>query len=1023
MLKQSGMLHFVEKMIFNVSFKYNPTIRMLPVSTEFLRRFSRASGFIVLCCITAFSIGCSGKGSTSSSSPLPIEINANLYSLSVSAGTLSPSFSANVTSYAVEVANSVSSVTVTPAADAATSTITVNGISLTSGSTSSSIALPNTGSTVNTITIVVTGSDKKTTKTYTIVVTRLDAPLSSNANLSALALSEGNLNPGFAVDTVSYNVELPYATMAISITPSVAEASATVKVESETVVSGTSSQSIVLANSGLTPNEIHVVVTAQNGAIKTYTLYVFRAAVSIEARLSSCTISSGTMTPPFSGDVETYTVWVASSVTAVTFIPVAAGTGATITVNGNSVASGSESPAVSLAVGSNAVPIIVTAQSGTTKTYQLTVIRSDPAAPQKLSVPSLSSDEKSIVLVWEKPDAYTTVSDYNVYMNGKLLGKASENFAKYSPAYTYIKVFYAADTAAYHTVIQYHSFTVEKDADGNALSPSTEYVFTVRSLYSNGTESGDSPPLTQSTAAAPVVINVTDAAYGALGDGVTTVTWSGTTPSWSQTGTDNTAAIQSAIDACPAGGKVLIPASGTTCKFISGALFLKSNMTLEVAEGATLMGSVDAEKYQMSKGYRLYAYSSDDRPPSLLNALNTQSGYDSTRSAFTNIRITGKGVIDGSGWITGRSTSSTSAFINDETGYALPQYFAGSSSLYTTGGMLAKNQLVKSVAGWSDTDSSGNIRWPAQSASTSYSNRRSSLCTFRGVKNIYVSNVTLRNPAYHGVMFIECDNAVVNASVFQTYDVNNGDGVEFGNSNGCTVINSFFDTGDDCINFAAGTGQEAADTQQSQQNAWIFNNYTREGHGACSLGSHTGAWIQSIIDEDNVSYLTDNGLRCKSTPVTGGGGRNIVFRDNAMKAITANAFIFTLAYSAQGSLGYTEATTCAQFKDITIKNVTLDNVSTSSNGAPIVADGWDGTSQVSTSNTSLVYPETFQENILFDNVKMKNIKVTSISRMKNCTFHDVVITSYASSSPWVLSNTSGLSFTGTTSPLPAAGTY
>ncbi len=44
----------------------------------------------------------------------------------------------------------------------------------------------------------------------------------------------------------------------------------------------------------------------------------------------------------------------------------------------------------------------------------------------------------------------------------------------------------------------------------------------------------------------------------------------------------NTKQIQKAIDACAAGGTVYIP-KGT---FVSGALFLKSNMTLHIAEGA-----------------------------------------------------------------------------------------------------------------------------------------------------------------------------------------------------------------------------------------------------------------------------------------------------------------------------------------------------------------------------------------------------------------------------------------------------
>ena len=62
--------------------------------------------------------------------------------------------------------------------------------------------------------------------------------------------------------------------------------------------------------------------------------------------------------------------------------------------------------------------------------------------------------------------------------------------------------------------------------------------------------------------------------FGAVGDGVT----------------DNTAAIQRAIDA---GGVVYIPA-GT---FVTGTIYLRSNGGLELAPGAVLLGSPDKTKY------------------------------------------------------------------------------------------------------------------------------------------------------------------------------------------------------------------------------------------------------------------------------------------------------------------------------------------------------------------------------------------------------------------------------------------
>lgn len=67
--------------------------------------------------------------------------------------------------------------------------------------------------------------------------------------------------------------------------------------------------------------------------------------------------------------------------------------------------------------------------------------------------------------------------------------------------------------------------------------------------------------------------------YGAKGDGKT----------------PDTAAIQSAIDACSAagGGTVLLPAG----RYLSGTLSLASNLRLEIAEGATLLGSMNLDDY------------------------------------------------------------------------------------------------------------------------------------------------------------------------------------------------------------------------------------------------------------------------------------------------------------------------------------------------------------------------------------------------------------------------------------------
>ena len=112
-------------------------------------------------------------------------------------------------------------------------------------------------------------------------------------------------------------------------------------------------------------------------------------------------------------------------------------------------------------------------------------------------------------------------------------------------------------------------------------------------------------------------------AYGAKGDGVS----------------KDTAAIQAAIDACEKqGGGTVQLIAGT---YLSAPIVLKSNITLQLDKGATLLGSPDHADYPPLTMFHL-----PDLQP-LVSAVNS-----------TNVAITGEGVIDGNGeswWLETRS--------------------------------------------------------------------------------------------------------------------------------------------------------------------------------------------------------------------------------------------------------------------------------------------------------------------------------------------------------------------------------
>lgn len=102
--------------------------------------------------------------------PLPQAQESNaleLTNLTLSSGTLSPTFSSRTNSYTATVLNSVSTITVIPTANDSNATITVNGNVTQSGTSSVDISL-NIGA--NTITILLTKATK-TSATYTVVVT------------------------------------------------------------------------------------------------------------------------------------------------------------------------------------------------------------------------------------------------------------------------------------------------------------------------------------------------------------------------------------------------------------------------------------------------------------------------------------------------------------------------------------------------------------------------------------------------------------------------------------------------------------------------------------------------------------------------------------------------------------------------------------------------------------------------------------------------------------------------------------
>lgn len=147
------------------------------------------------------------------------------------------------------------------------------------------------------------------------------------------------------------------------------------------------------------------------------------------------------------------------------------------------------------------------------------------------------------------------------------------------------------------------------------LRPETEYTVSVGHYT-----------LTFVTKAESACLNVRN--FGAIGDGAA----------------DDTAAIQNAIHACPGNGRVLVPRGHYRIR----PLVLKSHMTLELQEGAVLLGDTSEENYPILPGEIRDAESGGAIQVSTWEG-NPMPCRQSLLSAFhgEDITILGRGVIDG----------------------------------------------------------------------------------------------------------------------------------------------------------------------------------------------------------------------------------------------------------------------------------------------------------------------------------------------------------------------------------------
>ena len=322
--------------------------------------------------------------------------------------------------------------------------------------------------------------------------------------------------------------------------------------------------------------------------------------------------------------------------------------------------------------------------------------------------------------------------------------------------------------------------------------------------------------------------------FGAAGDGVT----------------NSTKAIQLAIDACSkAGGGIVTLKPGS---YVTGALFLKNDVNLNIGKGVTLLGSQRDADYP-SVPTRVAGIEMN-WPAALINVNERQ-----------NVKISGGGVIDGRGekwW---------------------DRYW----------------QLR------GDYDPRG-LRWASD-----YDAERVRLMVIWKSTDVTVENLSLRRSGFWTVQVVYSDHVTVDGIKISENNGPSTDGVDIDSSTHVLVQNCDIDNNDDDICLKAGRDSDGLRVNRPTEYILIRNNIMRHGGGVISFGSETSGGIRKVVAYNNRGIGTKEGIRFKSAKTRGGYVEDILIRVLKLENVPL-AFTFTLDWNPS----YSYATIPANMKDI-----------------------------------------------------------------------------------------------------------
>ena len=311
---------------------------------------------------------------------------------------------------------------------------------------------------------------------------------------------------------------------------------------------------------------------------------------------------------------------------------------------------------------------------------------------------------------------------------------------------------------------------------------------------------------------------------------------------------DCSAAIAKAIDECnkAGGGRVVIP-EGT---YLTGAIHLKSNVNLYLADGAVLSFFTNTDDYPLV--YTRF------EGTECMNFSPLVYAYEQE-----NIAITGRGTLEGNG---------------DNTNWWRWQWVQKP-------GVLALCKMGDE-----------NVPVKDRIFGKGHKLRPNMIQPYR-CKNILIEGVTIKNSPMWHIHPVLSENITVRKVKVVGYGPNN-DGCNPECCKNVLIEDCYFDTGDDCIAIKSGRNNDGRRVNVPSENIIVRNCVMNDGHGGVVIGSEISGSARNIFAEDCImdSPNLDRGLRIKTNSVRGGVVENVFMRNVVMKQVREAALKINFHY-------------------------------------------------------------------------------------------------------------------------------